>query len=63
MPVILGTNEHYTLMHPDKAEILSNTLNGEDEDGWTYEPVHDPKGTGYSYINVYDSTNELLGKL
>ena len=30
---------------------------------WDYIPVHDPKGTGYSFINVYDENGAFVAKV
>ncbi len=52
--------EHlYTLAD---AVHVAATLQAHDEDGWTYAAIHDPKGTGGSYIAVYDEGGELVGK-
>ena len=54
--------EHYTLLTRKQAEDEAEKMNWEDEDGWTYRPVHDPEGTGYSYIEIYDEDGELVGR-
>ena len=54
--------EHYTLLTRKQAEEEADRMNSEDEDGWTYRPVHDPEGTGYSYIEIYDEDGELVGR-
>ena len=54
--------EHYTLLTRKQAETEADRMNSEDEDGWTYRPVHDPEGTSYSYIEIYDEDNILLGR-
>ena len=30
---------------------------------WNYLPVHDPKGTGYSFIEVYDEDGVFVAKV
>ena len=50
-----------TLYTPAKAEEVAATLNANDPD-WTYKVVHDPKGVGYSFIEIYDEAGELAGK-
>ncbi len=44
----------------DKAESLATELNATDEDGWTYRAKHDPKGTGYSLVEVFDEDGEFV---
>lgn len=61
MFALLGDNETFTLLDDERAEDTAAELNRTDEDGWTYVPVSN--GSGKSFINVYDSGNELLGKL
>ena len=56
---LLDTTEH--LYAPAKAEAVAAELQAHDED-WTYKVVHDPKGTGYSYIAIYDEDGEFVGK-
>ena len=52
-----------TLYKPDQAEDLAKILNAGDLSGWRYEAKHDPKGTGYSFIAVYDDDNIYVGKM
>jgi len=48
------------LFEPSKAEEIAEEL--QDEDGeWSYVVQHDPKGTGYSFIRVYDEDGEFVG--
>ena len=54
-------NNPKTLYAPERAEAIAEDLNASDD--WTYVAVHDPKGTGYSYIEIYDAENELIGAL
>lgn len=58
----LTNTERYTLMKAEKATKLAKRLNKED-DKWSYQAVHDPAGTGLSYIHVYDEKGYNLGKL
>lgn len=30
---------------------------------WDYRPVHCPKGTGYSFIEVYDEDDNFVAKV
>jgi hypothetical protein len=55
-------NEVETLMTPAKAEALAAELNA-GGDGWKYVVNHDPKGTGYSFISIFDEDNEFVGKV
>lgn len=52
-------NEPPTLFAPAKAEEVAAALHEGDED-WDYRVVHDPKGTGYSYIDIYDEDGEFV---
>ena len=54
--------ENYTLLRPDAAEKIAAILQESDPD-WIYAAIHDPKGTGLSYILVYDENNLLVGKV
>jgi len=56
-------NEPHQLFAPKAAEEKAKELNSDSHDDWTYEVVHCPKGTGYSYINVYDEDGNLVSKL
>jgi hypothetical protein len=48
------------LFLPEKAEQTATEMQKHDED-WTYVVKHDPKGTGYSIIEIYDEENEFVG--
>ena len=56
----LDTTEQ--LLAPAKAEVLAAKLQASDEDGWTYTAVHDPKGTGLSYIAIFDEDGVFVAK-
>jgi len=45
---------------PKKAEQMADELNASLDDEWTYRVKHDPKGTGYSLIEVYDEDSEFV---
>jgi hypothetical protein len=49
-----------TLYAPAKANALAATLQAGDDDGWTYTAIHDPKGTGYSSIAIYDDDGAFI---
>ena len=44
---------------PEEAESKAKIMNETDED-WNYIVKSDPKGTGYSYIEIYDEENEFV---
>ena len=50
------------LMTPSKADALAKELNGSDDD-CSYKAKHDPKGTGASFVEIYDEDGELMGAL
>jgi hypothetical protein len=60
MATINHTGKLYTR---EEAERIAKAMTETDEDGWTYVPNHDPKGTGYSFIEVHDETGEFVAKL
>lgn len=47
-----------------KAESISvaAAMQAADPD-WKYVPKHDPKGTGYSFIEIFDEEGKLVGKV
>jgi len=48
------------LYRPAAAEEKVLKLNANTDDDWTYSVKHDPKGTGYSLIEVYDEEGEFV---
>jgi hypothetical protein len=50
------------LYHPEEAEAIAQAMRKLDPE-WSYVVVHDPKGTSYSYIDVYDEDGEFVAKL
>lgn len=50
------------LFQPAEAERVAKTLEENDQD-WSYVVRHDPKGTGYSFVEVYDEDGEFIGKV
>jgi len=56
-------NANHTLYAPAKAEEVAALLTAVDEDGWTYKPKHDPLGTGWSFIEVFDEDTVLIGRV
>jgi len=60
MLTLQHTKTYYT---PTEAEALAEILTADSEDDWTYVANHDPKGTGSSFIDIYDEDGEHLGVL
>ena len=55
----LDTDSH-TLMAPEEAERIAAEMSAIDEE-WEYRPNHDPKGTGWSFIEIYErETGEFV---
>jgi hypothetical protein len=54
-------NSVHTTYAPEVAEKKAAELTASDD--WSYRAVHDPKGTGNSYIAIYDEDGEFVGKL
>ena len=52
----------YTLYTPENAERIAAELTDFDLDGWTYKAIHCPKGTGFSFIDIYDEEGEFVAK-
>ena len=50
-------------MMPKEAEATADALNSDEFDDWTYKAVHDPKGTGWSFVSIYDEEGEFVGKI
>ena len=48
------------LFEKEEAQRIVDELNSDPEDDWTYDAVHDPKGTGYSRIEVYNENGEFV---
>ena len=55
-------NRPATLYSPEDATAKAQILQEGDPD-WSYDVIHDPKGIGYSFIEVRDEDGELLGKV
>lgn len=49
-------------MSPAEAEALAQKCQAEDSE-WTYRAVHDPLGTGNSFVEVQDEDGNILGRL
>ena len=48
------------LYKPAAAEEKAKQLNANPDDDWKYTVKHDPKGTGYSLIEVYDEEDQFV---
>lgn len=55
-------NSTHQLFNPAKAEIIANDMNQGDPD-WKYVVNHDPRGTGYSFIEIFDEEGEFVSRL
>jgi hypothetical protein len=51
----------YVLMTPAEAEDTAAGLQAGDAD-WKYVAKHDPKGTGHSFVEIYDEEGEFVGR-
>ena len=58
----IDNNNAATLLTPAQADAAAATMNKSDDD-WTYTAVHDPTGTGSSFITVQDESGKYLGKI
>jgi hypothetical protein len=50
------------LMKPEEANRVAAEMNASDPD-WKYTAVHDPKGTGYSFVKIEDEDGNFVGKV
>lgn len=51
-----------TLYTKQDAISVAAAMNASDDD-WDYRPKHDPAGTGYSFIEIFDEDGNLVGKM
>ena len=56
------SNRPATLFSSENADAQAQILQAGDSD-WTYEAIHDPKGTGWSFIEVRDEDGDLIGTI
>lgn len=56
-------NTSRKFFQPAEADTLAASLTAQDTEGWTYKANHDPKGTGYSFIEIYDETGAFVACL
>lgn len=59
--MILTLDTTSQLFAPALAESKASELKAGDPD-WDYKVIHDPKGTGYSFIEIYDEDGEFVAK-
>ena len=52
----------HALFLPEAAERKAAELQAGDPD-WTYSVRHDPEGTGYSFIEIFDEDGENVGRV
>ena len=52
----------HTLFTPSKARKVAYELQKSDPD-WTFKVIDDPKGTGYSFIEIYDEDNIFVERV
>lgn len=57
---MLINTTHQTLPK-EKAILVCEELNQLD-DGWIYKCNHDPKGTGNSFIEIYEEDGEFVAR-
>ena len=62
MSQVLNFASQCRLFERGEAEATAAELQTHDPD-WTYTAVHDPKGTGLSYIQITDEEGLPLGKV
>lgn len=56
------TQAVYKLFTPANAEKVAAEPQAGDED-WKYVVVHDPEGTGYSFIEIYDEDGAYVARV
>lgn len=52
----------HRLFAPQDAEKTAAAMQAHDPE-WKYVVSHDPTGTGYSFISIYDEENEFVGRV
>ena len=56
-------NNVHTMFSPEEAVSVAYDLNADPDDDWAYVVKHDPKGTGYSLITIYEDNGEFVAIL
>ena len=59
----LLANIPHKLYSPAKAEELAEMMNAGEEDDVTWIAVHDPKGTGQSFVEGREEDGYVVGRL
>ena len=59
--MLISTFSCEQMFSVEDAIKIAAEMNASDD--WEYTPVHDPKGTGLSYIAIHDEDGEFVGKL
>jgi hypothetical protein len=52
----------HSFFSPEQAETVAAELNASTDD-WLFKVKHDPAGTGYSFIEIYDEDGEFISGL
>jgi hypothetical protein len=60
MKALLNTT--HKLFPRNEVDAVANELKAGDPD-WDYRVIHDPKGTGLSFIEVYDEDGEYVSRV
>jgi hypothetical protein len=55
-------NTPHRLFSPAEAENVAAMMKASDAD-WDYVAKHDPKGTGLSFVEIYDEDHEFVGRV
>ncbi len=63
MGTIQHTHKFYTPAEAERIAAAHTQEESAETDGWKYIAIHDPKGTGLSFVEVYDETDALVGRL
>jgi hypothetical protein len=50
-----------SLFTPNRAEEIALMMNSDIHDDCVYTAIHDPKGTGKSFIRVHDAEGYYVG--
>lgn len=59
---MLISNRPHTLFAPIDAERVAAEMAADDSE-WTFTVVHDPAGSGFSFINIHDEAGEFVGRV
>lgn len=54
------TNNPGTFFSREAAIDLAASLAEDHDDEWTYKAIHDPKGTGYSRVGIFDEDDHFI---